>query len=124
MALTLSATSAWAQSKVPPELTGLVHKDLKAGQKEMETLGYEIVYSSFAKKVQYWWNEDSKTCVSLKIKGKEIDGFSTIDTKECESRVAAARKVWDGYHDGPAPVYNPTLDREREKLSGQGYKAS
>ena len=87
------------------------------------TLGWEIVYSSNAKKVQYWWNEGSKTCVSLKIKDKKIDGFSTIENKECESRLSAARKVWEGYTEGPTTVRSASLDKEREKLSAQGYKA-
>ena len=96
MALTLAAPSAWAENTVPPELTELDKQDQKPSQAKRESLGWEIVYSSNAKKVQYWWNDATKICVSLKIKSKKIDGLSTIENKECESRLAAARKVWEG----------------------------
>jgi len=62
--------------------------------------------------------------VARKIKDKKIDGFTAIDMAECTTRVAAARKAWDGYSDGQAAVHGPSLDRERKKLSRQGYKAT
>jgi hypothetical protein len=121
LALTLAATSAWAQSNGASDVADLAHTDLAAGKKKMEVLGYEIVYST--KKVQHWWNEGSKTCVSLGIERKEIGGVTTLDKAECEKHLDAARAVYAGYSNGQANVHSPSLDREREKLSGQGYTA-
>jgi len=124
VALAFAATSAHAQGQVPADLADLVRRDLDASQKTMTARGWEIVYSSLAKKVQYYWNEGSKTCVSLKLKGKEIEGFTAIDNAECTSLLAEARKVWEGYSNGQASASSPSLDAERKKLSGQGFKAT
>jgi hypothetical protein len=119
---TAPALTAWAEGTLPPELSGLVKKDLTAGQQAMQSQGWEFIYSLRIKKEQYWWNEGSKTCVSLKIKGKEIDGFKAIASKECESRVAKTRKAWERFSEGEATARSASLDAERSKLSDQGLK--
>lgn len=124
VACALAATSMSAGETIPKELEVLVHTDLESGQNTMTQLGYEIVYSSYFKKVQYYWKESTQACVSLTMKGKDIDSFKTIDKKECTSRLEAARKVREKYFDGGAPVHNSALDAERKKLSDGGYKAS
>ena len=125
VALALAATSAWAQGRVPPSnLADLVNTDFKAAQKTMEAGGWEIVHSSLAAKTQYLWNQDSQTCVSLKIKAKTVGAFTTIENGECTSRVAAARKVFENYADDQSDAHSASLDFEREKLSGRGYKAT
>jgi len=107
------------------DVTSLVHTDLAAGTKKMQALGFEIVYSSADRKTQLWWNEAGKTCVSMGIKGKEIDTLSTFDAAQCEQHVDAARRiVYPDYASGQANVNSPTLDEERERLTGQGYKAT
>jgi hypothetical protein len=116
------APTAWAQSTVSPELSDLVKKDLTAGQQKMQSQGWEFVHSLAIKQEQYWWNEGSKTCVSLKIKAKQIDGFKVIANKECESRVAKTRKRWESFAEGPATAKSASLDAGRAKLSGEGMK--
>jgi predicted RNA binding protein YcfA (HicA-like mRNA interferase family) len=107
------------QAKALPDIVGMKAEE---GQKKLESLGFEIVYAKGSK--QYWWNEKDGTCLDLRIKGKKIEKLVTIDDGECESRVAAARKVWEAYADGQANVHGPELDQERARFAADGYQAS
>lgn len=109
---------------MPSDLAALAGKDLKESQQTMQANGREIVYSSFASKKHYWWNDATKACVSLKIDAKNIGSFANIDEKERTKRLAAARKLREGYFDGPSSIHGPALDKEREKLAAEGFKVT
>ena len=117
---------AFAQDGVPTEVKAIVKMKLEDGQAKLEKLGYEICFSSLFGKKQDWVNEKSQTCVTLKFnKKQEITEVSlNPQTSECLKKLEKARKIWENYHDGQAPVSNSKIDEERKNLAGKGFKVS
>lgn len=99
---------------------------LEDGQAKLEELGYEICFSSLFGKKQDWVNEKAQTCVTVKFnKNEQITEVSlNPQTSECLKKLENARKIWENYHDGQAPVSAAKIDEERNKLAGQGFKVS
>jgi len=123
----LTPKVTFAQNKVPAEVSAMIGLTLDDAQTELESNGYEITYSSIMSKKQYWWSESQKVCIDLSFhKGKDhkIETVTKIANEECEKGLEAARKVWEGYHDGQATISSQAVDKEREKLSEQGYNVS
>lgn len=108
--------------KTPDELIDLVKKDLDLSRNILMHRGYNVVNFSFFKEIQYWWNENSKTCVSVLVEDGKIAEFSTITSKKCEQSIATLPKVGSNHFAGSAPVRNERLDSERVKLSEQGLR--
>ena len=120
-------TPIYAQGDVPAEAQAVVSLPLETAQAKLTESGYEIAHSSLMGKEQWWWQESSSTCVCLKFAGgkqKPIKEVTRIASADCEKGVEAARKVWEAYSDGPAPVHSAKLDAERQKLTDQGYTVS
>jgi hypothetical protein len=46
------------------------------------------------------------------------------ETSECLTKLENARKIWENYHDGQAPVSDAKIDEERKKLADGGFKVS
>ena len=117
---------AFAQDGVPTEVKAIVKMKLEDGQAKLEKLGYEICFSSLFGKKQDWVNEKSQTCVTLKFnKKQEITEVSlNPQTSECLKKLENARKIWENYHDGQAPVSNSKIDEERKNLTDKGFKVS
>jgi len=123
----LTSNKVLSQSEVPLNVTSIVNLNLEDAQKVLGEKGYEIAGSNFFKKTQLWWNETDKVCISLSYnKGKEhkVESVKQGEAASCKSGVEAARKVWEKYHDGPAPVNSPGIEKERQKLSAKGYVVS
>ena len=117
---------AFAQDGVPTEVKAIVKMKLEDGEEKLEKLGYEICFSSLFGKKQDWVNEKSQTCVTLKFnKKQEITEVSlNPQTSECLKKLENARKIWENYHDGQAPVSNSKIDEERKNLADKGFKVS
>ena len=117
---------AFAQDGVPTEVKAIVKMKLEDGEEKLEKLGYEICFSSLFGKKQDWVNEKSQTCVTLKFnKKQEITEVSlNPETSECLKKLEKARKIWENYHDGQAPVSNSKIDEERKNLADKGFKVS
>ncbi|MCM5663997.1 hypothetical protein [Galbibacter mesophilus] len=114
-------------AQVPKEVSSIVKMNLDEGQDKLQNLGYEICHSSLFAKEQDWYNEKEKICVTIKFKkkSKEITEVSlNPETSKCEQGLEASRKVWEKYHDGPAPVSNSKIEEERKKLADQGFRVS
>ena len=112
---------------VPAELNSLVSMKLDDAQNWLEKNGYEIAGSSLFKKEQLWYNEKQNVCVSMTFEKKgdhTVTGLKPGDETKCKEGVAAARKVTDSYHDGPAPANAAAIEKEREKLSAKGFVVS
>lgn len=121
----------------PSDLADLVDTDFNAGRKKLEERGYKRVESDLSAQEQYWWNEQSKVCVSLEIDEQQIDAINSIDAAECTQRIETSRKAPETqekpaeldkadhyvYTDGQAKVNSPSLSAERQQLAYQGYKA-
>jgi hypothetical protein len=124
-------------TSAPSDLADLVDTDLDAGRKKLEERGYELVESGISAKEQFWWNEQSKVCVSLEIDDQQIDAINSIDAAECTKRIETSHKAPEKqekpakldkadhyvYTDGQAKVNSPSLSAERQQLSYQGHKA-
>ena len=109
---------------VPAELNSLVSMKLDDAQNWLEKNGYEIAGSSLFKKEQLWYNEKQNVCVSMTFEKKgdhTVTGLKPGDEAKCKEGVAAARKVTDSYHDGPAPANAAAIEKEREKLQRQRF---
>ncbi len=116
-----------AQDKnLPPEIISTVKMTLEEGQNKLESLGFEICASSLFGKKQDWYNESTKSCVTIKFDKKKIitEVLQNPEISECQKGLEASRKVWEKYHDGQAPVNTSKIDEERKKLSDQGFKVS
>jgi hypothetical protein len=111
---------------LPTEITSIVKMTLEGGQNKLASLGYEICYSSLFSKKEDWFNESTKSCVTVKFDKKKIitEVLQNTDISECQKGLEASRKVWEKYHDGQAPVSTPKIDEERKKLADQGFKVS
>jgi hypothetical protein len=118
----LPTVIAFGQGPVPDDVSDLAHKDLDSAQKTLKGRGYEIVYSSYTSRTQYWWNDKTQTCVSMKIKDKTAESFKTINKDECQKRLANARKAWQGYADGGLDIHSTPLDAQRETLKNKGFE--
>jgi len=125
--ITLFPITSFSQSDVPEEASKLVGSKLEDAQKELESKGWEIAFSSLFGKKEYWWNESQKVCINMSFKNGHdhpIKEVTRIPNEECQKGVEAARKVWEKYHDGQSPDESPAINKEREKLLKQGYKVS
>ena len=120
----LSLSLSCAQSPIPENVKTILNGPLEEGQKNLQNKGYEVVYSSSFGKRQYWWNEPSKTCLSLGFRGEMIKELSTIHMDECQSRLEAARAIRDVYRTGLSEISSPSLEAQRNTLSSQGYVPS
>lgn len=99
---------------------------LEDGEAKLQSLGYEICFSSLFGKKQDWFNEASQICVTVKFK-KNLDITEVAlnpETSECQRKLRNARKLWENYHDGQAPVNDAKIDEERKKLADAGFKVS
>jgi hypothetical protein len=124
--ISIAPMAASAQD-VPAELNSLVSMKLDDAQDWLEQNGYEIAASSLFKKEQLWYNEKQNVCVSIAFEKKgdhTVTGLKPGDKVKCKEGVAAARKVTDSYHDGPAPANAAAIEKEREKLRAKGFVAS
>ncbi|MDZ7645690.1 MAG: hypothetical protein U5K54_00130 [Cytophagales bacterium] len=122
----LTTSKANAQDGVPPEVASITKMSLEEGQEKLASLGYELCSSSLFGKKQDWINETTQNCVTVKFDKKQVISEVVInpETSECQKRLDAARKVWENYHDGQAPVNSKIIDDERSKLADQGFKVS
>jgi predicted Rdx family selenoprotein len=111
---------------VPAEVKEIVGMKLENGQAKLQEMGYEICFSSLFGKKQDWINEDAQICVTIKFsKSEEITDVSiNPETSECLTKLENARKIWENYHDGQAPVSDAKIDEERKKLTDTGFKVS
>jgi hypothetical protein len=118
-------TTAIAQTTSPlQELIGLKLEDAQA---KLEQQGYEIAHSSLFKKEQLWYNEKQNSCVNILFEKKgdyKVSAVEAGDVAKCKEGIAAARKVFDSYHDGPAPANAAAIEKEREKLRTKGFVVS
>jgi len=115
------------QNEISKELTSLVGSPLETAQNELQSQGFEIASSSLFKKNQLWYKESEKVCVRIGFSKKGNKPVKTVepgDEQECIKGVAAARKVWENYHDGQCDVSSGPIEEEREKLRKGGYQAS
>ena len=115
-----------AQESVPSEVKSIVGMKLEDGESKLQELGYEICFSSLFGKKQDWFNETKQICVTIKFKKNlEITEVSlNPEVSECQKKLENARKLWENYHDGQAPVSDQKIDEERKKLADLGFKAS
>ena len=115
-----------AQDSVPSEVASITKMSLEEGQEKLASLGYELCSSSLFGKKQDWFNESTQNCVTVKFDKKKVITEVVInpETSKCQKGLDAARKVWENYHDGQAPVNSKKIDDERSKLTNQGYKVS
>ncbi len=122
----LTSSKANAQDGVPPEVASITKMSLEEGQEKLASLGYDLCFSSLFGKKQDWFNVSTKNCVTVKFDKKKVITEVVInpETSECQKGLDAARKVWENYHDGQAPVNSQKIDVERKKLVDQGYKVS
>ena len=111
---------------MPAEVKSIVGMKLEDGQGKLGELGYEICFSSLFGKKQDWFNEDAQICVTVKFKkNQEITEVSlNPETAECQKKLENARKIWENYHDGQAPVSDAKIDEERKKLADAGFEVS
>lgn len=117
----------FGQTGVPEALKSLVGLPLDEAQEKLQSMNYEIASSSLFKKNQQWYNEGENVCILIAFNKKGEHLVESIDPgveSECKEGVAKARKIWENYHDGQASVSSAAIDRERDKLKTQGYKAS
>lgn len=124
--ISIAPMAASAQD-VPAELNSLVCMKLDDAQNWLEQNGYEIAASSLFKKEQLWYNEKQNVFVSIVFEKKgdhTVTGLKPGDVAKCKEGVAAARKVTESYHDGPAPANAAAIEKEREKLSKKGFVVS
>jgi len=120
----LSCTKVLAQ--VPSEVSSISNTKLEDGQKKLQSLGYELCFSSLFGKKQDWYNEKSKICVTVMFDKKKniTEVLQKKEISECQKGLEASRKVWENYHNGQASVSNTKIDEERNKLMNKGYKVS
>ena len=112
---------------VPADLNSLVNMKLDDAETLLEQKGYEIAGSSIFKKEQLWYNEKQNVCVSIAFEKKGDHTVTAVkpgDVAKCKEGVAAARKVTQSYHDGPAPANAAAIEKEREKLRAKGFVVS
>jgi hypothetical protein len=111
---------------VPAEVKSIVGMKLETGQAKLGGLGYEVCFSSLFGKKQDWFNEKAQICVTVKFNKKEEITEVSInpETSECQKKLENARKIWENYHDGQAPVSDAKIDEERKKLADAGFKVS
>ncbi len=127
VAIFLIANNVTAQDSVPKEVSAIVSMKLDDGQAKLESLGYEVCYSSLFGGKQDWFNEEDRICVTVKFKKKSKEITEVVlnpATSECQQRLDASKEVWEKYHDGQAPVNTPKIDEERKKLADKGFKVS
>lgn len=124
-------------SSAPSDLADLVDTELAAGRKKLEERGYKLVEPGSSAQEQYWWNEQSKVCVSLEIDEQQIDAINSVDAAECTQHIDTSSKAPEPqekpaqlerpdhyvYTDGQAQVNSPSLSAERQQLAYQGHKA-
>ncbi|MCF8348314.1 MAG: hypothetical protein K9G61_05830 [Bacteroidales bacterium] len=118
---------ASAQTQPPAALQDLVNQKLEDAETSLEQMGYEIAGSSFFKREQLWYNEKQNVCISMAFEKKGDHMVTAIqpgDVAKCKEGIAAARKVTDSYHDGPAPANAAAIEKEREKLRAKGFVVS
>ncbi|WP_339867996.1 hypothetical protein [uncultured Algoriphagus sp.] len=123
----LSQGSTFAQNTVPDEVASIVNMPLMDGETKLESLGYEICFSSLFGKKQDWYNKADNICITLHFDKKSHDITSVEinpETSVCKQEVEAANKIWEKYHDGQAPASSAKLDEERKKLADKGFKVS
>ena len=124
--LFLTPLASLAQN-IPDELNSLVSMKLDDAETLLEQKGYEIAGSSLFKKQQLWYNEKQNVCISIEFEKKGDHTVTAIkpgDEAKCREGVAAARKVVESYHDGPAPANAAAIEKEREKLRAKGFAVS
>ena len=111
---------------VPAEVKSIVGMKLEAGQAKIQELGYELCFSSLFGKKQDWVSEKAQICVTVKFNKKEeiTEVALNPETSECLTKLENARKIWENYHDGQAPVSDAKIDSERKKLADAGFKVS
>ena len=99
---------------------------LEEGQEKLASLGYDLCFSSLFGKKQDWFNVSTKNCVTVKFDKKKVitEVVMNLKLQNVKKGLDAARKVWENYHDGQAPVNSQRIDVERKKLVDQGYKVS
>jgi hypothetical protein len=122
-----AAPLAATAQDVPAELNSLVSMKLDDAQTWFGQNGYEIAGSSLFKKEQLWYNEKQNVCVSIAFEKKDDHNVTSVkpgDVAKCKEGVAAARKVTESYHDGPAPANAAAIEKEREKLRAKGFVVS
>lgn len=105
----------------------LVGMKLDAAEALLEERGYEIAGSSLFKKQQLWYNEKENNCLAIAFEKKGDHVVTEVkagDEGKCISGIAAAHKVMDSYHDGPAPANSAAIEKERKKLTEKGFVVS
>lgn len=118
----LSFQLSFAQSSLPEHLKPIINSPLDEGQKSLQNHGYEVIYSSALGRRQYWWNERSKTCLSLGFKGETVKELNPIHMDECQSQLEAAKALKDVYKGGLSEIHSPKLETQRNTLTSQGYE--
>lgn len=119
------SNSLHAQSAAP--LQELIGMNLEDAQAKLEQQGYEIAHSSLFKKEQLWYNEKQNSCVNILFEKKgdhKVSAVEAGDVAKCKEGVAAARKLWENYHDGQAPINDAKITEERKKLADAGFTVS
>lgn len=100
---------------------------LDTAQFKLKNSGFEIAHSSLFGHEQLWWNESQKQCIKInfsKKKSHNVESVEQGETEKCIEGVEQARKVWEKYHEGQAPVNTPKINEERKKLADKGFVVS
>lgn len=116
-----------AQQFNEKDFNHLLSIPLDTAQSKLQNSGYEIAHSSLFGHEQLWWNESQNQCIKIKFSKKEnhyIESVEQGETDKCIEGVEQARKVWEKYHDGQAPVNTSKINEERKKLTDQGFVVS
>jgi hypothetical protein len=125
--LTIQTPEAFAQKEVSAELKALVSLDMDHAQEKLEALGYEICGVKPFKHTEDWINQSAKTCITLKFDKKTqkiTEVTSNPGYSDCLKGLEAVQKMWENYHDGPAPTGDSKVNEERKKLESEGFKVS
>jgi hypothetical protein len=62
--------------------------------------GFRLVHSDADAGKQYWWKEDNKNCLLVKLHGHKIDKVKTVDDQECRAYLPDPRKAEHGHGEG------------------------
>ena len=79
--LCLAAAHGWAGATDDAE--DIRDKPLDKAQRKLEGRGYEVVQSSAAQGLQYWWNREQESCLAVHIKNGRVTHAEAEDEKTC-----------------------------------------
>jgi hypothetical protein len=98
--LCLAAAHGWAGAMDDAE--DIRDKPIDKAQRKLEGRGYEIVQSSAAQGLQYWWNRDQESCLALHIKNGQVTHAEVNDERTCRSASKQTKSLSDSQPTRPA----------------------